>query len=54
MEINNILRLIEELREKMHKLADEKGFTDSEVLNISREIDDLLNKYYEMLKGKTE
>lgn len=32
-------------RDRMHRLWDEKGYTDAEVLKASIELDDLLNEY---------
>ena len=41
-----LLVAIEELRRKMHEYADGKGLTDPGVVEISQELDRLLNQYY--------
>jgi hypothetical protein len=57
-EIENILKQIGELREKLHKLAEGKRFTDPdpdpEVLVISQMLDVMLNEYKRFLKDKIE
>ena len=43
-EENNIMQKINNVRRKMESLWEEKLQTDDEVLNISMELDSLLNK----------
>ncbi len=43
-EENNIMQKINKVRRKMESLWEEKLQTDDEVLNISMELDSLLNK----------
>ena len=46
MEEEKLLTTVEKLRGKMYKLmAGREKLTDQELLNISRKIDELLNKY---------
>lgn len=47
--MNRLSRRIERLRRKMIRQAQEKGLLDSEVLKTSKELDSLLNKYYQTL-----
>lgn len=42
---NNLLNRIEFLRQKMTEVALNKGFTDKESIEISQELDKLLNDY---------
>ncbi|HBF36158.1 MAG TPA: Spo0E family sporulation regulatory protein-aspartic acid phosphatase [Firmicutes bacterium] len=45
---------IKTARDRMHQLWSEKGYTDTDVLNASIELDDLLNEYqrrFRFLKG---
>ncbi|WP_010649608.1 aspartyl-phosphate phosphatase Spo0E family protein [Oceanobacillus massiliensis] len=48
----NILRRIEFLRKKMTDVAMSKGFTNTESIHISQELDLLLN-LYEEVKSKS-
>lgn len=53
MEIEEVLETIEKLRKEMQELVKKKRiFIDEEVVKKSRELDNLLNEYLEMLKGK--
>ena len=52
MERENLLLHIKELKIKMAALWDERGTTDQEILEISVEIDGLINEYYRNLAGK--
>lgn len=52
MESENILLQIGELKLKMGRLWDERGKTDDEILEISVEIDGLINEYYRSLARK--
>lgn len=49
MEHEQLLLQINILKRKMAKLWDERGRTDDEILEISVEIDGLLNEYYRNL-----
>lgn len=49
-EITEILQLIENLRERMHETATQKGISDPDVLAISRMLDDVHNRYLNLLK----
>lgn len=40
-----LLKKIEALRKRMYKAAFEKGFTNEETIQLSQELDDLLNIY---------
>ncbi|OZU90486.1 Spo0E family sporulation regulatory protein-aspartic acid phosphatase [Virgibacillus indicus] len=46
-----LLQRIEFLRNKMTQVALKKGFTDSESVEISQELDRLLNLYENMKAG---
>lgn len=37
---------MEELKEQLNKLIEEKGISSDEVLNLSRIVDKLINDYY--------
>jgi hypothetical protein len=52
VESDNILLKIGDLKLKMGALWEERGKTDSEILEISVEIDGLLNEYYRRLARK--
>jgi hypothetical protein len=54
--LSELLQQITLSRNRMHKLWKEKGYTDSEVLAASIELDELLNRYYLLhpLKPKFE
>ncbi|MEG6615414.1 aspartyl-phosphate phosphatase Spo0E family protein [Peptococcaceae bacterium 1198_IL3148] len=41
-----LLIKIEESRRKMHRLAEEKGFGHEDVVQVSQQLDALLNEYY--------
>ncbi|HEX3045420.1 MAG TPA: aspartyl-phosphate phosphatase Spo0E family protein [Bacillota bacterium] len=45
---SNILLQINELKVKLGALWEERGKTDKEVLDLSVEIDDLINRYYRL------
>ena len=53
-ELKEILEKIEELRQKLHQLAETKGLADPEILAASRAIDEVLNEYYRLLFKKLE
>lgn len=46
---DEILKLVESLRQKMHIIAVSKGISDPEVLEVSRKLDEALNKYQSLL-----
>ncbi len=50
--LENILNRIEFLRNKMTEVAMNKGFTNSESVHISQELDRLLNLYDEVKSKK--
>jgi stage 0 sporulation regulatory protein len=41
-------------RQKMMTLAEEKGFTSMETIKCSQELDELLNRYQQLLTKKKE
>ncbi|WP_461179810.1 Spo0E family sporulation regulatory protein-aspartic acid phosphatase [Virgibacillus ainsalahensis] len=49
--MNDLLRQIEFLRDKMTQSAMKKGFTNFESIEISQELDRLLNQY-ELIRTK--
>lgn len=53
-ELEEILKRIEELRQKLHELAETKGLADPEVIIASHMLDAVLNEYYRLLKQKKE
>ncbi len=53
-ELEEILEKMEKLRKELEELALAKGIEDREVLALSRMLDVLLNRYYEILKHKKE
>jgi hypothetical protein len=48
----DLLKGIEQLRQEMHDLASMKGLSSSDVIYISRQIDNKLNHYYKYYGGK--
>jgi chaperonin cofactor prefoldin len=46
METEQLLKQIEELRNKLYNLAEEKYLVDHEVVDVSQELDQLLNEFY--------
>jgi len=48
--VDKIITEIEELRQKLHSLAEDKGFQDREIIRISKSMDDLLNEYERLKK----
>ncbi|HZK85622.1 MAG TPA: aspartyl-phosphate phosphatase Spo0E family protein [Desulfosporosinus sp.] len=48
-EIEELIKQIEELRLNMIKVKEGRAYTDPEVLAISQELDNVLDKYQEML-----
>ena len=53
-EIEELINRIEELRLKMIKTKEGRTYTDPEVVATSQELDDVLDKYHEMLMKKAE
>lgn len=53
-DIEVILKLIDELRNKLHVEADSKALTDPEVVGASQKLNKALNEYYRLLKNKKE
>lgn len=51
---NDKKELLEELRQEMYKLSAGKKLTDPQVINISKKMDALLNKYYQTNLQKTK
>ena len=51
-DIEAILKLIDELRNKLHGEADSKALTDPEIIRSSQELNKVLNEYYRLLKEK--
>ncbi|EIW17253.1 MULTISPECIES: aspartyl-phosphate phosphatase Spo0E family protein [Pelosinus] len=53
-EIEEILNKVEELREKLNKLAQNKNekLTDPKIIAVSRELDILLNTYHKLMTNK--
>lgn len=49
-ELEELEKLIEQLRNKMHKVAENKAYTDPEVVKVSQELDILLVKYQKLCK----
>jgi|GEM_PF-4218149 len=47
-----ILKEIENLRKELERLALERGTADQEVLDLSRKLDVIINKFYQALKEK--
>lgn len=53
-EIKELIKRIEELRENMIKVKEGRSYTDPEVVATSQELDDVLDKYQEMLIIKSK
>ena len=53
-EIKELIKRIEELRENMIKVKEGRSYTDPEVVATSQELDDVLDKYQEMLMNKSK
>lgn len=51
-ELQEILKLIEELRSKLNRLSDGKPLTDPEVIAASQTLDAVLNEYQRLMKDK--
>lgn len=53
-EIEELVNRIEELRLNMIKAKEGRAYTDPEVVATSQELDDVLDKYQEMIMKKAE
>jgi stage 0 sporulation regulatory protein len=51
-ELTKLMCVIEDLRDKLSKLLEEKGTIDPEVIIASEMLDCLINEYYKLLKNK--
>ncbi|WP_371363656.1 hypothetical protein SRRS_45330 [Sporomusa rhizae] len=51
-EFDEILRQIEYLRHMLNRLATEKGVSDLEVVRLSKQLDEVLNRYHKMFKAR--
>ena len=50
--MEDILKTIENLRDKLIKIAEDKQFTDPDVLAASHMLDAMLNEYQKLMKEK--
>lgn len=50
--IQEMEKIIEELRAQLHKIADGRCFTDPEVIKASQELDQKLNEYERLINSK--
>jgi len=53
-DLDEILKIIDELREKLHNKAKDKPLTDPDVLKASQELDRALDEFYKLLQQKKE
>lgn len=53
-EMDDILKRIEDLRTKLQELFQTKGVINQEVITASQMLDAVLNKYYQIFKGKKD
>lgn len=51
-EIYEMKMLIEQMRQRLHDHAKDKCLTDPEVVKISQELNEMLNKYEQLLNEK--
>lgn len=51
-EVEETVRLIEKLRIHLHEKARGRSFTDPEVIKVSQELNQILNKYERLLSEK--
>ena len=51
-EIEELIKRIEELRQNMFKAKEGRSYTDPEVVATSQALDDVLDKYQEMIMKK--
>jgi hypothetical protein len=52
LNLKELMRQIEALRNYMYELIRQKKLHDPEILEVSQQLDELLIKYYELLKDK--
>lgn len=48
MEEWELIKRIEELRYRLYRIADGKYLVDPEVVGVSQELDQLINRFYEL------
>lgn len=48
-DVSVVLREIEYLRQKLNQIAIEKGISNSKVIRISKQLDEVLNEYQKMI-----
>lgn len=53
-EINEVLVLIEEIREKLENIIKDKGMDNPQVMIASQILDAVLNEYYKLIKEKEQ
>jgi len=53
LELKELLVIIEELRNKLHKISEGKTLTDPEVIAASNMLDAVLNEYQKLMNNKT-
>ena len=53
-EIEELLKQIEELRAKMIKIQEGKAYSDPEVIAVSQELDEVLDKYMNLIMKKAK
>jgi len=51
-EIEELLKQIEELRAKMIKVQEDKAYSDPAVIAVSQELDEVLDKYQNLIMKK--
>ena len=51
-DLEEVLKSIEELRNKLNKIAEGRKLTDPEVVSASQMLDVLLNEYQKLMKDK--
>ncbi len=52
IEKNKLIAMIQDLRKEMQQIAKEKGMHDKTVLDMSQELDKLLNIYENLINNK--
>ena len=51
-DINEVLIIIQSLRDKLEQIIDDKGLDDPQVLTASHMLDAVLSEYYKLFKEK--
>jgi hypothetical protein len=51
-DLEEVLKSIEELRNKLNKIAEGRKLTDPQVVSASQMLDALLNEYQKLMKDK--